>query len=181
MQRTEDAVEIDVDDPLEGRGVDLADRSVARDAGVGEDEVDAPEPLRSGVDRKRQRLCIAYVGLPPGMSIAEVAGDTLELLGLEPDQRDVRSPLGEALGDARSDTACGACDNRDLTGQIRRHVDQDTGGIRYVPLSMSHSTTLCCLRSCDDERARIRDLRPVGVDTGLRLRGSDRPDLPPIR
>src|SRR5690606_32787885 len=89
------AGEVDVDDPLEGRRVDLADGAVRRDPGVGHHDVDAAELVDDLGDDPIGGVLVGDVELPPGVLRAELGGQLREALGLQSGQRQASPPAGE--------------------------------------------------------------------------------------
>jgi hypothetical protein len=103
------AEQVDLDGSLEGHRVGRAHHAHRRDPGVGHHYVDSTEALDRAGHGALQRLGVGHVALEPGGVRAALRRHALELLGLEPHERDIRPARGhpprrlgpEAAGRAR--------------------------------------------------------------------------------
>ncbi len=80
-------------------------------AGVGDRDVDPPEPLDGRGHGGTERARIGHVRLERGGSVvAELVGDRIQQLRFDPDQRDARAGPVQPRRDRRSDSTRGASD-----------------------------------------------------------------------
>jgi hypothetical protein len=86
LKSAEDAVQVDVEDSLEGNFIGLPHSLIRRNPGIGEDEVDAVHDLGAVIDRRPQCDAIANVGFPPGRGGAQVIRDGAQAIWLKSDQ-----------------------------------------------------------------------------------------------
>jgi len=80
------AEQVDFDDPVERVGIDAQDRAPHADPGVRDRDVDAAEAGGGFGGGGLDRLAVAGVGLDPHRRRPQLAGQALELVGLEPDE-----------------------------------------------------------------------------------------------
>ncbi len=93
--------EVDVDHRAEVARLEPSEPAAPVDPGVVDEHVDAPEPLRGGVDGRGERLGIGHVG--PHCDPSDLPGDGVDLLAAR-DEDDVgaggRGPAGDGGADA---------------------------------------------------------------------------------
>ena len=75
LERAENAVQVDVQNSLKRLLVGLPHRSVRRNSGVGDGNVDAAHGVCAIINRRPQGDAIAYIGLPPERARAQVVGE----------------------------------------------------------------------------------------------------------
>jgi hypothetical protein len=76
LEGAKDAVEVDVQHAFERVLIGLAHGAIGRDTGIGDDEVEAAQVLRSTIDGRMQRGAITHIGLPPRGVRAQVFGES---------------------------------------------------------------------------------------------------------
>ena len=102
-----------------GVGIGLLDGAEVRDAGVGDADVDAAERLDRAGDGGVERVLAADVGLEADVAgSGQLGADGLELLGLQPDERDLRPAAGEHARELGPDPARGARDQHGLPREL---------------------------------------------------------------
>ena len=116
-----DAEQVDLDRALEGGRVDRPNHARRGDAGVGHDHVDPAEALDRALDGALERLPVGHVALEGGGVRAALGGHPLQLLRLEPDERDVGAGGRRAARRLGPDAAGRAGDQNRLAPQIPGH------------------------------------------------------------
>jgi hypothetical protein len=111
FEGAKDAVEVDVQHAFERLLIGLSHGPIGRDTGIGDDEVEATQTLRSTIDRRMQSGAIAHIGFPPQRGGAKVIGEGPQAIGFEPNQRHPGAscdrkpcdPLSDAAGSSGDD------------------------------------------------------------------------------
>jgi hypothetical protein len=108
----ERALEVHVDHQLDLLGIELEERAVGPDAGVGDDDVQAPERLDGVRDGGSDLLEVAHVAR------ARDGALEAEIVAAARRQPDRRSGGRQPAGDRRADAPAGAGDERDLAFEL---------------------------------------------------------------
>ena len=129
LGRQQQAADVDGEDGVDVRGVDLLDHRLETDAGVGDADVEAAEePLRLGDDA----LDLRRVGDVAGETrdgrapAAELGGGRLRALRVAAADHEARALACQGAGDGEADPARAAGDQRHLAGE------RGAGGRRAV-------------------------------------------------
>ena len=138
------AVEVDVDDLAELVGLLARRRVGGPDAGVVDEDVDAPELLDGGVDERLAVLGLGDVGgdrdRPPARRLDELLG-LLQLLDAPRAERDVGAGLSQRLGERHPEARRGSGDDRDLAVQLEPVQDSHARG-PYPPGAAARHATM---------------------------------------
>ena len=95
------------------------------DAGVVDEDVEAPEGRDRAGDEPLSLIAVADVGLVEQRARAELRGGGLALLDVDVADRDLGALAGEALGDGEADALRRPRDHRDLVLQTHAVPPRD--------------------------------------------------------
>ena len=113
------ADQVDLDHPPPGLRVGVDEGPAGGDTGVGDDDVDLPEPLLDLLRDPGHRLVVGDIGVPVVAVAVQPLGDLLQRVRLQADQRHLRPARGELAGQQLPDAPRGPGDDRDLPLEAR--------------------------------------------------------------
>jgi hypothetical protein len=157
LREQEDAGEVDGEYPLEQRGGHVEERRLRIDAGVVDEDVDAPIALDGAGDDALDRVRVADVGGhgegADGPLSAQRVGERLGGVGLQVGDDHVRPGFVQPVDDGRADAGGTAGDDRGLAGEVDERAQRDdlgsdgAGHLTTVTLRGARPTTGVSTRS----------------------------------
>lgn len=138
------AQEVDLQHALDLLGIHGGQCTLDVNAGVGDGHVKAPEAAHRAGYGTLKRRGVGDVGLKAGAAIAELRGQSLQALCLQPDQGHVGTAAVQGLGGLGSDPSSGAGDENGATPYLIASPGVEValgpgarGGVRSVHLAQA--------------------------------------------